>query len=78
MKKVTRTTLDLDEDILLAVTKLAEQRRQTVGRVISDLVRAALEPKTASRMRNGVPPFRPKRGAKIPSLALINKLRDNE
>jgi len=49
-----------------------------MGQVLSDLARQALEPKRASRMRNGVPVFEPKAGAKRPHLALVNRLRDGE
>lgn len=61
-----------------AAKSLAVQRGQTAGQVISDLVRIALKPRTAPRVRNGVRLFTPKPGAKIPSLALINKLRDSD
>lgn len=71
-----RTTLDLDEDLLLVAKQLAVQRRTTAGRIISELVRQALEPRNAPRTRNGVPLFRPKPGAEKPSLPLVNQLRD--
>jgi len=73
-----RTTLDLDEDILQAAKNLAQQRGQTAGQVISALVRTALEPRGGARSRNGVRVFPAKRGSKVPSLALVNKLRDAE
>jgi len=73
---IMRTTLDIDSDVLLAAKQLADQRGITTGQMISDLVRQALEPKGAPRMRNGVPLFAPKRGAKKPHLALVNQLRD--
>ena len=74
-----RTTLDIDEDVLLVAKELASRRATTAGRVLSDLARAALEPKVGSRARNGVPvlPRRPK-GSPRPSLALVNRLRDEE
>jgi hypothetical protein len=73
-----RTTLDLDEDILQAAKNLAQQRGQTAGQVISALVRTALKPRGGARIRNGVRVFPAKRGSKVPSLALVNKLRDAE
>jgi len=72
-----RTTLDIDEDILLAARQIALQRRTTAGRVISDLVRKSLQSRPAPRMRNGVPLFRPKPGAGKAGLALVNRLRDD-
>ncbi len=74
--QIMRTTLDLDEDVLYVAKQLALQRGKTAGQVISELVRQALEPKNPPRMRNGVPLFTPKPGAKKPSLELINRLRD--
>jgi hypothetical protein len=73
-----RTTLDLDEDILQAAKNLAQQRGQTAGQVISALVRTALGPRGSARIRNGVRLFPVKRGSKVPSLALVNKLRNAE
>jgi hypothetical protein len=47
-----------------------------MGQVVSQLVRKALEPKSAPRMRNGVLLFDVKPGARKPSMALVNRLRD--
>ncbi len=73
-----RTTLDIDEDLVQVARQLARQRGTTMGRVISDLARKALAPKGAPAMRNGVPLFVPKAGARTPSMALVNQLRDEE
>ena len=72
-----RTTLDIDDDVLQAAKEIAANRATTTGRVLSDLVRKALEPKRAPRVRNGVPvmPHRPKGGPR-PTLDLDNRLRD--
>lgn len=74
---LVRTTLDLDPDILLAVKEIAALRATTAGKVLSDLARKALEPATSGDERNGVPllPRRPP-GAPRPTLALVNRLRD--
>jgi hypothetical protein len=34
--------------------------------------------KKGPRMRNGVPLFKPKKGAERPNLELVNRLRDDE
>ena len=72
-----RTTLDLDEDVLQAAKELASARRTTAGKIVSDLIRKALAPGRALRVRNGVPllPHRPK-GAPRPTMQLVNRLRD--
>jgi hypothetical protein len=73
-----RTTLDIDEDVLQAAKELAASRSTTAGRVLSDLARKALQPRRTPRVRNGVPlmPRRPK-GAPRPTMALVNRLRDD-
>ena len=73
-----RTTLDLDEDVLLAAKELAIARRTTAGKVVSDLVRQALTPTRTACLRNGVPVLssRPA-GAARPTMAQVNELRDD-
>jgi hypothetical protein len=73
-----RTTLNLEEEVLHAVKELAATRRTTAGKVLSELARKALAPPRTARVRNGVPllPRRPA-GAPRPTLALVNKLRDD-
>ena len=52
---LVRTTLDIDDDVLQAAKELAQIRQTTAGRVVSDLMRKALEPARSSKVRNGVP-----------------------
>ena len=75
--RVVRTTLDIDPDVLQAAKELAEHRGTTAGKVLSELARKALAPKTRAAVRNGVPllPRRPA-GTPRPTLALVNRLRD--
>ncbi len=72
-----RTTLDIDDDVLQAAKEIAASRRSTTGKVLSDLVRAALRPRGNDRVRNGVP-LLPRRsaGALRPTMKLVNELRD--
>jgi hypothetical protein len=73
-----RTTLDLDDDVLLAAKELAAARHTTAGKVVSNLVRQALSPKRTARVRNGVPVLagRPP-GAPRPTMTQVNELRDD-
>ena len=73
-----RTTLELDDDLVQVARQLAQQRKTTMGQVISELARQALEPKRAPRTRNGVLLFDLRPGARKPSMALVNRLRDEE
>jgi hypothetical protein len=52
-----RTTLDIEEDVLLAVREMAHQRGVSVGKILSDLARQALVHQQAATTRNGVPLF---------------------
>ncbi len=74
-----RTTLDLDDDVLQAAKEIAESRNMTAGKVVSELVRKALErPATIARVRNGVPLLaRRAAGAPRPTMKLVNGLRDD-
>ena len=72
-----RTTLDLDEDLLLVTKQISQQKQLSMGRVVSQLLRKALEPAVPCRMRNGIPVFSARPGAVKPDLELINRLRDD-
>jgi hypothetical protein len=74
-----RTTLDLDLDILQAAREIAASKGSTVGKVISELARKALETPRAAKVRNGVPllPRRPA-GSARPTMKQVNDLRDQE
>jgi hypothetical protein len=73
-----RTTLNLEEDVLETAKQLARQQRKTVGQVVSELVRQALQPHMTARVRNGVMLFEPKPDAKPAHLKIVNELRDSE
>ncbi len=73
---IVRTTIDLDEDVLQVAKQLARQRDTTIGHVLTELARNGLEPKRPLAVRNGVPLFTPRPGAKRPHLDLVNRLRD--
>jgi hypothetical protein len=71
-----RTTLDIEEDILLAAKEIARQRGVTIGKVLSDLARQAMTRQVASITRNDLPLFPIQPGAGIVTLDLVNQLRD--
>jgi len=74
-----RTTLDIDDDVLLAVKELANASDQTAGKVLSALARKGLErPKPAARVRNGVPLFERSPGGPVLTLELIKQLQEDE
>jgi hypothetical protein len=85
--RIMRTTLDIDDDVLLAAKETAQRDKRSVGDVISDLARRALlsgaaaptqpghEPTHPGLAKLGIQPL-PKRGG-IVTNELINQLRDD-
>jgi hypothetical protein len=57
-----RTTLEIDDEILLTGKEIAHQRKVTAGSVVSSLLRESLQPKSFDvEYRNDIPllPRRP-------------------
>jgi hypothetical protein len=73
-----RTTLDLDQDILLAAKDIASVEKKSVGRVISDLVRRSLRPKKHLRERNGFRLLPKNPNGMLVTMELVNRLRDED
>jgi hypothetical protein len=74
-----RTTLEIDEDVLQAAKELAAARKSTVGKVLSELARKALEPpRRSATRRNGVPLLPPRQGERPVTLATVISLREDE
>lgn len=74
-----RTTVDLDEDILQAAKHLAQEREQSLGRVLSDLVRDGLRPKGQAIARRGaIPILARKPGARPVTAQAIKDLLESE
>jgi hypothetical protein len=71
-----RTTVDLEDDVLLAAKEIAKQRGNTLGRGLSDLARQALTRRTSVSTKHGLPlfPIQPNAGVVTPEL--VNRLRD--
>jgi hypothetical protein len=79
-----RTTLEIEDDVLLAAKERARRGGTTAGRVISDLVRQALTQPAVTTTNSvkepvavyGFRPF-PSRGAVVTN-EQVDKLRDEE
>jgi hypothetical protein len=77
-----RTTLAIDDDVLLAVKERARRENRTAGEVLSDLARQALTGQGGQHTTGpddaflGFEPL-PNRGEAV-SNALIDRLRDDE
>ena len=73
-----RTTLTIDDDLLAAAKSLARARSESVGRVISDLVRRGMTgtPRVGKRGASGFPVFRVPPNASPITLEDVRKLDD--
>ncbi len=71
-----RTTLDLDEDVLLVAKEIASRRGVSIGKILSELARQALSRQDSETTRNDVPlfPIQPK--SRLVTPELVNRLRD--
>jgi hypothetical protein len=75
-----RTTLAIDDDVLVKAKSLADRQRKTVGEIISALARKGLSSDLVEppRVRNGLPLLRRQPGSQPVTLEIVNKLRDEE
>ncbi len=75
-----RTTLDIDDDLLIAAKELSRLQRRSAGQVVSDLLRQALAaPPPAVSASTSVYGFRPFASRGFPvSNTVIDQLRDSE
>lgn len=71
-----RTTLKIDDDVLLAAKELARQQNKSVGEAISELARNSLRRPQSSRTRSGIPLLKSRNRNKPVTLKLVNQLRD--
>ena len=74
-----RTTLAIDDDVLMAAKGLAARDKRSVGEVMSELARKGLVPDAVPPVyRNGILllPVRP--GAGVVTLEMVNRLRDED
>ena len=74
-----RTTINLDDDVLLIVKERARRERRTIGEVLSELARLALAGRVPDRSGEEFHGFRPlpPRGRPV-SNAEIDRLREDE
>jgi hypothetical protein len=71
-----RTTLTIDDDVLIAATGIARQQRTSIGSVLSDLARNGLRRPEALAVRNGVNLLARGDSQAVVTLEMVNALRD--
>ena len=72
-----RTTLEIDDDVLMAAKEFARHRGSTAGKVLSELSRQALYPgDLGPAVKNGVPLLPDRPGAHPVSFETVERLLD--
>ncbi|MER8911991.1 CopG family transcriptional regulator [Mesorhizobium sp. M0601] len=71
-----RTTLAIDDDVLVAAKAIARQQDRSLGEVITDLARRSLRRPQAGGECNGIPLLPPRPDASPVTLKTVNALRD--
>jgi hypothetical protein len=62
---VSRTTLEIADDVLAAARTLAREKGHSIGQVISDLARRGLRPTDSYDEDHGFPVFEVREGAPL-------------
>ena len=70
-----RTTLAIDDDVLVAAKAIADQQDRSLGDVISELARKSLRKPQSAAERNGIPLLGNRPGVLV-TLDTVNALRD--
>jgi hypothetical protein len=72
-----RTTLAIDDDVLEAVRGIASRDGKSVGNVLTELARKALEPELPHpEYRNGIRLMPVSPGSGVVTMELVNRLRE--
>ena len=74
-----RTTLDIEDEILLTVKAISQHRKTTAGDVVSSLLQESLAPKNFKlEYRNGVPLLPRRPHGPVVTAELVNRLADED
>jgi negative regulator of replication initiation len=73
-----RTTLNLDDDIYQAVATLSQSSGESMGKVLSELVRCSIRPKSTKRSKTGFVTFDVPPDAPIVPGNLVQKIWEEE
>ncbi|GAC1557387.1 MAG: hypothetical protein NVS2B5_19470 [Beijerinckiaceae bacterium] len=71
-----RTTLAISDDVLAAAKAIAREQGKTVGNVVSELARRALQKPAGQTSRNGIPLLTVQKPDALVTLETVNILRD--
>ena len=71
-----RTTLDIDDDVLMATKELARYHAKSVGQIVSNHLRVALAQRADVLEPDGIPVFPIQPHAGVVTTVLINRPRN--
>ena len=71
-----RTTIVIDDDVLAAERAIAPQRRETIGKIVSEMACDSSRPTAVLAERNGVPLLPVRKAGVTVTPAIENALRD--
>lgn len=74
--QATRTTIAIDDDVLIYARQLSADTGKPLGRVLSELARTAMAGPSEAGTRNGVQLLPIRDGARNATLEDVNRLRD--
>ncbi len=72
-----RTTVNLDEDVMRAIRSLARERRESLGAVISALIRKALRAPDEFRYSSDFPVFKVREDAPAITPEMVEAARED-
>ncbi len=73
-----RTTLKIDDDALAVARSLAIQRKETIGAIVSELIRQAVGKQKSELCRGGVPLLPTESDSQAITMEFVNDLRDGD
>lgn len=73
-----RTTLNIDDDVLIKAKALAERQGRSLGQVVSDLVRQEMDRSKFKGVRRDGILLAPERPGPRITTEMVNALRDDE
>jgi hypothetical protein len=74
-----RTTLEIDDDLMLTVKEIAHQRKTTAGSVVSNLLRESLQPKSFElEYEDGIPMLPRRPNGPVVTTELVKRLLDED
>lgn len=73
-----RTTIDIDDDLLNAAKRVADERSVSIDQLICEWMRRGLHSGEKPRLRNGIPVFQVRENSPPVTLEDVQKAEDEQ